>query len=189
MKTTDYYKPQVSPLQILRRTPDIRDENHPVQEFIRQNLGTYTLTATFLPDEHTLQTLNLPGLAAFLCVLRCGDQILAEGRSMTLIGKMNKFFEKSIAIAKNQSLLDAVAKGSRVLEVLPLNTNPQQDTKVFFPDVYKEREVTGGITEKQKNYLLQLLRSNDASEEEIEEVDGLSKEEAAEKIGFLVPQR
>lgn len=186
---TEYYKPQVSPLQILRRTPDIRDENHPAQEFIRQNLGTYSLTATFLPDEHTLQTLNIPGLAAFLCVLKCGNQILAEGRSMALLGKMNKFYEKSLIIAKNQSLLDAVAKGSRVLEVLPLDTDPQQNTKVFFPDVYKEREANNGITEKQKSYLLQLLRSSDASEEELEQVNGLSKDEAADKIGLLVASR
>jgi len=187
---TEYYKPQLSPYQFQRKMPNIRSENNPVQEFIRQNLGTYTLTATFLPDEHTAQTLNLPGLAAFLCVLKCGDQVLAEGRSQTIISEINKFYERSLMYAKNQALLDSVAKGSRVLELLPLEAaKPKPSVKTVFPNVYKEREISGGITEKQKNYLLQLLRSNEASDEEIEEVDGLSKEEAAEKISFLAPAR
>ena len=186
---TEYYKPQISPYQFQRRMPNIQGENHPVQEFIRQNLGTYTLTATFLPDEHTLQTLKIPGMAAFLCVLKCGNQILAEGRSMAVISGMNKFYEKSLSYAKSQSLLDAIAKGSKILDLVPLDTSSQQNTKVSLPNVYKEKETSGGITEKQKNYLLQLLRSNDAGDEEINEVDGLSKEEAAEKIGFLAPSR
>lgn len=188
--TTEYYKPQVSPYQFQRKMPNIQNENHPVQEFIKQNLGTYTLTATFMPDEHTLQTLKIPGMAAFLCVLKCGDQILAEGRSMTVISEMNKFYERSLMYAKNQALLDSVAKGSKVLEMLPLvETKPKQDIKAVFPNIYKERDSSGGITEKQKNYLLQLLRDNEAGEEEIEEVYTLSKEEAAEKIGLLAPSR
>lgn len=188
--TTEYYKPQVSPYQFNRKMPNIQNENHPVKEFIRQNLGTHTLTATFLEDIHTIETLKIPGLAAFLCVLKCGNQVLAEGRSVTIISEVNKWFERSLMYAKNQALMDSVAKGSRVLEMLPLEeTKPKQDAKAVFPNVYKERETSGGITEKQKNYLLQLLRSNDASDEEIEEVGGLSKEEAAEKIGFLAPSR
>lgn len=186
---TEYYKSQLSPYQFQRKMPNIQNENHPVQEFIRQSLGTYTLTATFLPDEHTLQTLKIPGMAAFLCVLKCGDQVLAEGRSMTVVSEVNKFYEKSLIYAKGQSLLDAIAKGSKILDLIPLNTTPQQNTKVSFPNIYKEKELSGGITEKQKNYLLQLLRSNEASEEEIDEVDRLSKEEAAEKISFLAPTR
>jgi hypothetical protein len=187
---TEYYKPQISPYQFQKRMPNIQDENHPVQEFIRQNLGTYSLTATFLPDEHTLQTLNLPGLAAFLCVLKCGNQTLSEGRSMTVISGMNKFYEKSLMYAKGQALLDAVAKGSKVLDVLSLeDVKPNQSAKAVFPNVYKERETTDGITEKQKNYLLQLLKNNQAGEQEIEEVYNLSKDEAAEKISFLAPAR
>ena len=186
---TEYNKSQLSPYQFKRKMPNIQNDNHPVQEFVRQNLGTYTLKATFLSDEHTLQTLKIPGMAAFLCILRCGDQVLAEGRSMTVVSEMNKFYEKSLVYAKGQSLLDAIAKGSKILDLIPLDTAPQQTAKVSFPNVYKEREPSGGITEKQKNYLLQLLRSNDASDEEISEVDDLSKEEAAERISFLAPVR
>ena len=187
---TNYNKPQLSPYQFKRKMPNIQNDNHPVQEFIRQNLGTYNLTATFLEDTHTIETLKIPGLAAFLCVLKCGEQILSEGRSLTIISEVNKWFERSLMYAKNQALMDSVAKGSRVLEMLPLGEfKPKQDAKTVFPNVYKERDFSSGITDKQKNYLLQLLRSNDASEEEIGEVDGLSKEEAAEKIGFLAPAR
>lgn len=184
------YKPQISPYQFKRRMPDIQNENHPVQEFVRQNLGTYTLTATFLEDTHTLQTLKIPGLAAFLCLLKCGDQVLAEGRSMTIISGMNKFYERSLIYAKGQALTDSVAKGSRVLEMLPIGeAKPKQSAKTTFPNIYKEKESSGDITEKQKNYLLQLLRDNEASEQEIEEVYQLSKKEAAEKIGLLAPVR
>ena len=187
---TDYYKPQVSPYQFKRRMPNIQNENHPVKEFIRQNLGTHILSATFLEDTHTIETLKIPGLAAFLCVLKCGDQVLAEGRSITIISEVNKWFERSLMYAKNQALMDSVAKGSRVLEMLPVGeAMPKQDAKAVFPNVYKERETAGSITDKQKNYLLQLLKSNDASEEEIREVDGLSKDEAADKIGLLVASR
>jgi len=185
----NYESHLLSPYQFKRKMPNIQKENHPVQEFVRQNLGTYALTATFLSDKHTLQTLKIPGMAAFLCVLRCGNQVLAEGRSMTVVNEMNKFYEKSLIYAKGQSLLDAMYKRSKILDLIPLDTAPQQTAKVSFPNIYKEKETSGGITEKQKNYLLQLLRSNDASEEEIEEVDGLSKEEAAEKISFLAPAR
>lgn len=177
----------VSPYQFKRRMPNIQNDSHPVQEFVKQNLGRYNLTATFLSDEHTLQTLKIPGMAAFLCVLRCGDQVLAEGRSMTVVSEMNKFYEKSLIYAKGQSLLDAIAKGSKILDLIQTNSNPQPNATTSFNQ--KERGITGGITEKQKNYLLQLLRSNEASEEEIEEVHTLSKEEAAEKISFLAPSR
>lgn len=178
----------VSPYQFKRKMPNIQNDNHPVQEFVRQNcLGSYSLTATFLPDEHTLQTLKIPGMAAFLCVLRCGEQVLAEGRSMTVVSEMNKFYEKSLIYAKGQSLLDAIAKGSKILDLIQTNSSPQQSTPPSFNQ--KERGMTGGITDKQKNYLLQLLKSNQASEEEIEEVYKLSKEEAADKISFLAPSR
>jgi len=177
----------VSPYQFKRKMPNIQNDNHPVQDFVRQNLGSYTFKATFLSDKNTLQTLKIPGMVAFLCVLRCGDQVLAEGRSMTVVSEMNKFYERSLIYAKGQSLLDAIAKGSKILDLIQNDSNPHQNTTVSFNQ--KERGMTGGITEKQKNYLLQLLRSNQASEEEIEEVDGLSKDEAAEKISFLVPSR
>lgn len=187
---TEYYKPQKSPYQFQRRVPNVQSLNHPVQDEVKKNLGTYTLTATFLEDTHTLQILkDFPNIAAFLCTLKCGDRVLSEGRGMAVISKSNKWFEKSLAMAKNQSLLDAVAKSTRLLDILPTNVGPRENTKVFFPNIYKEKETSDGITEKQKNYLLQLLRSNEASEEEIEEVYTLSKEEAAEKIGFLAPSR
>lgn len=176
MKTI--YKPQqiVSPFQ-----------NHPVRAEINKNLGTYELTATFQEDTHTLQTLKgIPGVIAFLCILKHGNQVLSEGRGMAVLNKINKYFERGISAAKGASLLDAVAKAMKILDFLPIGLKSPE--KVEIGDAYKSNafDAEEPATNKQKSYLRELIHINVEDEREremrISELEELTKSEASTAI-------
>lgn len=189
------YKPQISPFQAVGRKAIISPQykNNSVEDAIRKNLGSYSLTATFEEDTRTLQTLkNIPGVVAFLCTLKNGSQVLSEGRGMALVNKMNKFFERSIGVAKGSALLDAVAKSTKILDVLHFSQN-QQD-KVEIGDAYKATVIEDEkMSDRQREYLSQLISLNieDSDERErwMSQMETMSKFDASEAIQSLLPDR
>ena len=174
----------VSPFQLRSKPTYI---NNVVQDEIKKNVKTFNFSVEITEDKEALRAFeNLP-VVAFKAILRKDSSILGFGYGMTIINETNKYFTKQIAFAANSSWIDSVVKASKLIDILPVNFNNQQESKES-PDSYYKIEQTNNFqpaSEKQKNYLLQLLKENQASKQEIEEVYTLSKKEAGEKIGLL----
>ncbi|MFZ2522514.1 MAG: hypothetical protein WAX44_03335 [Minisyncoccia bacterium] len=187
---TTYKQHIVSPFQVKKKTYDISGKDHPVQEEIRKNLGELHLTAVFEEDTQTLQAFrHVSGVIAFLCTLKKDDQIIGFGRGVSVVTKLNRYVERTVSFAQNSALIDSVVRATKMLDALHLSSSGQQNTVIT-----KDNEDFSPITTKQKNYLLKLLQTtniiNQNSRDQMEdEIDGMSKEEAAEKISFLIESR
>lgn len=191
------YKSRVTPSyqKMYEQALDIHSINHPVQKMIEKTLCTLTFSATIVEDKQTLSVLkNISGgVVAFLCTLKANGKVISEGRSVTVLNGNNKYVSKNIQFARSSSLLDAVAKMSKYLEVLDLDTNPQPNSGIKLDESYqvkKEVENPDSITDKQKKYLIQLIHQNCADEKEkeslVSELDGMSSIEASDQIKSFI---
>ena len=178
MKTA--YKPSlISPFHMMtKKALDTQNKDHPIQEEIHKSLGTFTFSATFERDTHSLEIFkNIPGIVCYICTLRKGDQVIGEGRGTAVLGKVNKYLERTVRYAFNSSLIDAVARSTKMIDALYLDG----------PAVEEEMKVVENpITDKQKSYLTELIKNNVDDEGErnrwMLDIPKLSKDEASEAI-------
>ena len=208
--TTTYKKPIPSPYQATQKKSFNVQASHPaVKNEIQKNVGSYTFTAVFEEDIQTLSIFkNVKGLIAFVCTLIGKDkEIIGQGRGTAVLSKINKYVEKTIRYAFNSALLDAVAKATKSLDTLKIETIDQKnddeqieevfpieedndqkvdDIGIELPETFNEKSVTRGITLKQRDYLMQLVSKNIKSELERDrwesEVDNLTSEQASQAI-------
>lgn len=182
MNTT--YKRRIpSPFQVMQnRAFDVQDARHPAREEIMKNVGTINLTATIEEDKDTLLLLRkIPGLIAYTCSLKIDGELISIGRGTATLNRINKFLERTVLAAKNASLVDAIVRATRVLDVL--RTDKKEDIAPV-KSVYQTSDVLA--SDKQKSYLLQLIETNVTNEDERNEwegrMDSLTKDEASEAI-------
>ena len=186
MKTA--YKPSIiSPYQTMqKKTFDTRDKKHPAREEIERCVGTYNLTAVIEEDIQTQAIMKIPGLISFLCTLLKDGRVIAQGYGSSILSSTNKFFQRAVSSAFNSSLADATIRATKVLDTF---RNPDKSAiSTALDEAYeaKSRNEFIGITEKQKNYLFELIQTNVTEEEERRrwesQIDQLSKDEASEAI-------
>ena len=191
------YKPKIAPSyqKMYEQALDIHSANHPVQKEIDKCLKTITFSATITEDKQTLSVLkNIPGgVVAFLCTLKANGIVISEGRSVSVIdGVNNKYVSKTIQFSKNAALLDAVAKSTKYLEVINLDTVFPKNSGIALDKEYQVKKVenTDSITHKQKKYLIQLIHQNCTDEKECEslinQLDEMSSQEASEQIKSFI---
>lgn len=183
-----------SPFQVTRR-PYIQpvEKTDTVREEIQKLLGTYQFSATFEEDTQTVATLkHIPGLVAFLCTIKKGDKVIGQGRGTTVINQVNRFIVRTINFAFNASLVDAVVRSTKILDVFRPDAvqHPWNGADTAKPAAYREAERydsgDDGITEKQKSYLLGLIQTNvadeDDREQQIAQLGEMTREEASVAI-------
>ena len=190
------YKTRPAPTYktMLSQAMDIHSVSHPVRKLIEKNLGTITFTAEITEDKQTINLLknNIPGIVAFLCTLKKDNIIISEGRGESVINPENKYISKNITFAKNASIIDSIVRASKVLDILPLDTSSQPNSGLTLNksyEVVKEVKDQDYITDKQKNYLLTLIRTNVAENKRRElenEIVNYSRDDASELIKSLV---
>ncbi|MDO8496239.1 MAG: hypothetical protein Q7S43_02180 [bacterium] len=194
------YKPRpsiVSPFQRMRQKTDdvfnVRDnKQHPVRAEIAKCVGTINLTATIEEDSQTLSLFkHVPGLIAFTCHLKRGDDIIGVGRGASVLNKVNKYVEKSVHFAVNASLIDSVVRATKILDMLRLGAEPTVADNVV-ADEHKSRDEGVGITPKQQNYLLELIQNISDEDERARwesQIGGFTREDASEAIQSFVNAR
>src|SRR3989344_6564131 len=171
---TTYKSSVISPFQVKKPGFNISDKEHPVQSEIRKNVGTITLTVEFTEDKQTLESFrHIPGLIAFTCAIKKGSELIGIGHGTSVVSRINKYLERTVRSAFTASLIDAVIRSTKILDVIYLNNN-QQNSSDIEP-----------ATDKQLKYLSELLQSTGASEKECKQINNLSKDEASERINFL----
>lgn len=196
MNSTTYYKPRISSGAQRWSKPskpafDVSDDRHPVQQEIDKCLGQYSLTATFTKDNDTLQRFkHVPGIIAFNCELRKGSEVIGYGHGTSVISKMSRYVEKSVHMALNSSLIEAVVKATKILDVLVPSANPQSaGVSVPVSAIYDTKEVQGfePATDKQKGYLMELISGLPMEEQNRwqGQLASFSKSDASEAIQSL----
>lgn len=195
MKSTTYtYKPRpfISPLKEMRdRVYDVRNIKHPIREEITKCIGTLEFKAIIEEDSQSLAVFkNIPGVIAFLCTLKKGDEVISQGRGSSILNDNNRYLTRSVRYALNASLIDAVVRSTKALDTLYLSKVSN--------DVIPQKEASTEslsednhdlATDKQKSYLLGLISTKVSDEEERyvweERVGSLTKDEASEAIQSL----
>lgn len=177
MNTT---KHRVSPYQVrYNKSASVQAKPHPVREEVQKSVGTFTLTATVEEDTHTLNMFkHVQGLVAFLCTIKKDNTIIGQGRGFTVVGKMNRYIERTVHAAFNSSLVDAIIKSTKLPNSFSEHIPQLAETK--------EEYVSDGITDKQRMYLEELIHLNIDDEEMrsgyLSQMSELSKQEASKMI-------
>ncbi len=181
MNTTTYKNRPISPMQPVQamkyKSLDPSDKNHPLRAEVQKCIGAYDITAEFAEDTETIGMFkHILGLVAFVCTLKKGGKIIGQGRGTAVLSNMNRYAERTVHTAFNSSLIDAIVRSTKMLDAFHPDANSQQDMGVAF----------NLITDKQQSYLLELIQTGIADEEErsrwVEQIGGLTKEEASEAI-------
>jgi len=187
------YKSRVpSPFQVSKKpyTPANVSDSDTVRDEVKKLLGTHQFTATFEEDTQTATALkHIPGIVAFLCTIKRGDKILGQGRGTTAINQVNRFIVRTINFAWNASLVDAIVRSTKILDVFRPDAIPHPWSKI---QPQKQEDYGGDepITAKQKELLTSLIcqhvGNEDEQERRLQEVESLSKDDAGEMISNLL---
>ena len=162
-----------------------------MQKEARKCLGQYVLTATFTKDNDTLQRFkHIPGIIAFNCELRKNNEVIGYGHGTSIISKMSRYVEKSVHMALNSSLIEAVVKATKILDVLvPASGSQPVGMSVPVSAIYETKEVQGfePITDKQRSYLAELISGLSMEEQNRwqDQLASFSKSDASEAIQSL----
>ncbi len=181
--------------------PSMQRRENPLDAEIAKSTGTYNLTAIFEKDTETLTRLkHIPGLIAFLCTLKIGNEVIGIGRGSATVNRMNKFLERGVRYSFGNSLVDAVVRSIKNLDALyfktinqSVNKNSaevdlkQRDSLAFFGNDDLPQEAT----ERQRNFLTKLVENCD-EEDKKEYLSALaspylSKLQCSELIQKLMP--
>jgi hypothetical protein len=181
MKST--YTPYIkSPFQIAskKKSVSVPETNPVIQEEIDKHITKHTLTVEFKEDKDTLQVFkNVSNMIAYTCEIKEGEKIIGLGRGMAVVNSMNKYVERSVKTALNSSFVNAVIQSTRIgnMNAFAVQSNAP---------VVREVESPILITEKQRNYLLELAKKNIEDADELkqweEQIDSLTREEASQQI-------
>lgn len=155
---------------------DVRSDEHPVREEVRNCIGTYNLQAVIEEDMQTLALMrHLPGLVAFVCTLKKDGQVIAQGYGSSVLSGTNRYITRAINSAFNSSLADSVIRATKVLDTLRGDVVRNEDNGPAEP-----------ITDRQKSYLQELIKMNvedqDEREQLLSNLDSYTKEEASATI-------
>ncbi|REK52738.1 MAG: hypothetical protein DWQ49_12535 [Bacteroidetes bacterium] len=183
MNTTTYRKRVPSSIQSARRDAlNVQSSKHPAREEIKRCLGTHTLTAVVEEDMQTLASMpQVNGLIAFLCTLTKDGRVIAQGRGSAVLSPTNRFVSRAIACAFNSALSDSVIRATKVLD-----TFRSKDEREAVEEAYKDY-ASEPATEKQRDYLTQLVHINCEEEERerwLSQINAgeLTKDEASRAI-------
>lgn len=174
------YRPQQKPVhpvdRIRQEMSNLQDPKHPAREAIEASLGHHTLTAVVEEDLQTLAAMkHVEGLVAFLCTLVKDGKVISQGRGSVVLGPNNRFIQRAIGSAFNSALADAAIRATKVLDTF-------RGKPVGEGEGYEEEKAT----DKQREYLRQLIHTNIEDEEERErwesQLSELTKSEASKAI-------
>lgn len=154
---------------------NLQDPKHPVREHIDTCLGHHALTAVVEEDMQTLAAMkHVEGLVAFLCTLVKDGKVIAQGRGSSVLGPNSKFIQRTIGCAFNSALADAAIRATKVLDTFRGKTAAEEQLE------------DEPATEKQRDYLRQLIHTNVEDEEEREQLEAqlpeMTKSEASKAI-------
>lgn len=181
------------PQQLRKKAFNVQGSNrpiHPVREEIDKIIGSYNLTATIKEDAQTLATMkHIGGMIAFICSLSRDGKVIAEGRGATVLGPNNKWLSRAIESAANSALSESMIKATKVLGTFLSPSGSAVSLEEAYSAMQTQKN-SEPASEKQKNYLVQLIQVNvedeDEREQQISQIEDISKSEASALIQSFV---
>jgi hypothetical protein len=179
-----------------RKATDAKNKKNPVRDEIEKVVGKIiNLEITIEEDLNTLsQFKHIPGLIAFVSTIRKDSKIIGIGRGVSILNRINKFPDRTVSYALNQSILDRIVRSIRTLDSLSVKTSEQKDNNTENNATYcnEINESSELATDKQKKLLISLYYQNIQNEDVIEKrisiLDELTKIDANTEIqSFLEP--
>lgn len=160
-----------------------REKLDPVQEVMRKNAGKFNLEVSVEEDKDTMLILkHLGPVIAFKCTIKKGQQVLGIGRASNILSKLNKWVDRSVRYTVNSSVVDSIIQSVKAMDVLYLKDNTDGGSQ--------EANDIDCASEKQKNYLRQLINTNITDEGKRKyweaQINLFTKDEASEKIQSFV---
>jgi hypothetical protein len=189
---TDYRNSVPSPFRATR------NEKVPVLEEVTRSIGTYNLTATVAVDTEALSIFkHVPGLIAFICTLKKGNDVIGIGRGTATLNRMSKYVDRAVCYAFNASLIDAMVRSTKTLDAIYLKSMTQDEavaaTREPIPNTptFSTDETEKYATDKQKVFLTRLINKNckgSTKEEYLSQLNSpyLSKFNCSEMINSLI---
>ena len=168
-----------------------KESKDTLRDEMRKLLGTYQFTATFERDTQTATTFEqIPGLVAFICTLKMGDKVIGLGRGATVINhQMSRFIVRSITYAYHASLIDAVMRATKLMDVFRPDAagHPwsEKNSATLSPYKADDQESLDVATPKQVEYLRQLFKVNleESERENMEaQLTEMTRQEASRMI-------
>jgi len=166
----------------------------------------YNLTAVFERDDNALEMLSkVKNLVAFVCILTKNNIVVGQGRGADTLERNSNDANKTLKMAQKRAYIDAVIRTTGLsdiftqdiedmnLEEISETGNNGQDCDLPEKKLCIENPMTeeSMITEKQRNFLVDLIYQKTVDEEdrerELSMIDGLSKYDASELIGKMLP--
>jgi len=149
---------------IQNKTQHVQDINHPAYQEIVRNVGAFDISVVVEEDKQTLAVFkNVPGMIAFKTTLKQSGEVIGEGRGTAVINRNNKFIERTVRLAFNNSILGAVFHSTKILDILrpEINTvSVEEDLEGRDKPVSFADEELRYASDKQKNFLRKLIDSN-----------------------------
>jgi len=174
--------------QLQDKALDFQNPKHPVFQEVKKNIGSFNFTAEIRQDTSTLNRFkHIPGLVAFIAILKRNGSTVGEGRGTAVINRANPYIEKIIRYASNSALIDSFVKSVKALGTLQVETTSQQGAAIPIEDLYPDdKQTTEMISDRQKTYLEQILNTRDMDEDErknyLSSLRDFTKTEASEAI-------
>jgi len=192
MNTTSY-RPRVNYHMQIAGTNSFNttDRKHPIHEELNKVIGTHSFEATFAIDTEMMNKFKeaIPGIVGIICHLKRDGKIVSEGRGTAALSKLNRSVERTTNFVHRSAFLDAIMRYTRILDAIGTGNEIKQDGLINLEELFKDNEVIPA-SEKQKNYLLELIQTHIFGNEERnkwkEEIKGFSKEEASEAIQSFI---
>ena len=205
MNTTSYKPvrshPVPSPFQSMRRNAssafNTQEKRHPIRDAIGKSVGTFSLSCEIAEDIATIsQFKRIKGLVAFTCAIKRDGEIVGFGRGTAVLGPMNRYIDRTVQIAVNSSVIDAVVRATKGLDALRLGVESAvADNASVIGEAYQTRpsEASNEATPKQIEYLRQLVALNIFDDEERnrweDQISSFTREDASEAIQKFVRSR
>ncbi|MDO8571436.1 MAG: hypothetical protein Q7R79_02055 [bacterium] len=161
------FRSRVSPYQLKVQHPielmrakvfDVQEKTNPLREYIEKCVGTHTIKAVIEEDLQTIDVMHADGLVSFICTLTKDGRVLSQGRGSVIVGPNNRFIQRAVSCAFNSSIADAAIRASKVLD--------QVRDKSAIEEESANESLSEPATEKQREYLQQLIRVKVTDEDE-----------------------
>ena len=130
-----------------------------------------------------MSALKTPGLIAVTCELRMDGKPIGLGHGSTAISRLNKGIDRALYSCLNGALMSAINSACKTLDVMRLEDTQERPSEAYQAVTVDEYEPA---TEKQREYLRQLIQVNVHDENEREgwesRINELTKNEASDAI-------
>ena len=172
-------------------------EGSPIAESVRLASCAYMLDVKVREDVETRNLFShIPGVVAFVATLSRNGQPIAVGRSQSVISASNKWVTRTIRMAANGAVIDAVMKAAKCMEALGQDealerhnataAEPRPEPSDRYVRASVRRGVDDVATEKQRVFLSRLyaakIHDSGERQQRINQLGTLTRQEASEQI-------